>query len=149
MQLLHSFVGKSFYRLFCSQVGSGPSDQYPNLAFLNSLLEELLLSCHWKQLFQCHTNLQQDLQIWLQTASESHGQFFTLLFFHTLIKKVWLCYIRLDGQCKAASSQKWTGAKERTRSQRQAIIFPIYLLLWKENSFLFELQVIPISHALP
>lgn len=79
MQLLHSFVGKSFYSLFCSQVGSGPSDQYPNLAFLNSLLEELLLSCHWKQLFQCHTNLQQDLQIWLQTASESHGQFFTPL----------------------------------------------------------------------
>lgn len=47
MQLLHSFVGKSFYRLFCSQVGSGPSDQYPNLAFLNSLLQELLLSFHW------------------------------------------------------------------------------------------------------
>lgn len=47
MQLLHSFVGKSFYSLFCSQVGSGPSDQYPNLAFLNSLLQELLLSCHW------------------------------------------------------------------------------------------------------
>lgn len=162
MQLPPFFVGKIFYRLFCSQVDSGTSCSLSTKWSVPKLTIFLFFTagrnCYSplfkerKQLFQCQfqcrTNLQQDLQIWLQTASESHGQLFTLLFF-THSSRKYDCYIRLDGQCKAASSQKWTGAKERTISQRQAIMFPISLLLWKENSCLFELQVIPISHGLP
>lgn len=98
MQLPHSFVVKNFYRLFCPQVDSGKScplsTKWPVLLFFYSLLQAGIVTLLSLETENNSVSVSyQDLQIWLKTAFESHGQSFTLSNIHQgsmyLLHQVW------------------------------------------------------------